>query len=76
MPSLKNEQNVREISEYKMLICKKTVGLRSGKFSDLNSACLEEVVYVIMKVNGIGTEQMSYIMLLFINCTGYTVNLQ
>ena len=29
-----------------MSVCKKTAGLRSGKFSDLNSACFKVLVHV------------------------------
>ena len=34
--SLNNEKNCREISEDKIAVCKKTAGVRCGKFSDLN----------------------------------------
>ena len=44
--SLNNKQNCREIREDKMSVCKKTAGLRSGKFSDLNSACSKMSVRV------------------------------
>ena len=44
--SLNNEQNCREIREDKMSVCKKTVSLRCGKFSDLNSACSKMLVHV------------------------------
>ena len=37
--SLNREKNCREISEGKIAVCEKTAGLRSGNFSDLNSAC-------------------------------------
>ena len=45
-----------------MSVCKKTAGLRCGKFSDLNSACSKMLDYVkifacLMKVNDIATEQ-------------------
>jgi hypothetical protein len=36
--SLNNENICREISEDKKAVCEKTAGLRSGNFSDLNSA--------------------------------------
>ena len=37
--SLNKEKICREISENKIAVCGKTQGLRSGNFSDLNSAC-------------------------------------
>jgi hypothetical protein len=37
--SLNKENNCCEISEDKIAVCKKTQGLQSGNFSDLNSAC-------------------------------------
>ena len=37
--SLNNEKICCEISEDKIALCEKTAGLRSGNFSDLNSAC-------------------------------------
>jgi hypothetical protein len=37
---------VHEISEDKIAVCEKTQGLRSGNFSDLNSACSEVLVPV------------------------------
>ena len=37
--SLNKEKVSREISENKIAVCEKTQGLRSGNFSDLNSAC-------------------------------------
>jgi hypothetical protein len=37
--SLNKEKICHEISEDKIAVCKKTQGLRSGNFSDLNSAC-------------------------------------
>jgi hypothetical protein len=42
--SLNNEKNCREISEDKIAVCEKTAGLRSGNFSDLNSACWKVLV--------------------------------
>ena len=36
--SLNNEKICHEISERKIAVCEKTVGLRSGNSSDLNSA--------------------------------------
>ena len=39
--SLNNEKNCCEISEDKIAFCEKTSGLRRGKFSDSNSACLK-----------------------------------
>ena len=44
--SLNKEKICREISEDKIAICKKTQGLRSGNFSDLNSACSKVLVPV------------------------------
>ena len=42
-----NKENVSpEISENKIAVCEKTQGLRSGKFSDLNSACSTVLVPV------------------------------
>jgi hypothetical protein len=37
--SLNKEKVSREIRENKIAVCEKTQGLRSGNFSDLNSAC-------------------------------------
>jgi hypothetical protein len=42
--SLNNETFFREIIEDKIALCEKTPGLRSGNFSDLNSACLKVLV--------------------------------
>ena len=42
--SLNNEKSCREISEDKIAVCEKTAGLRSGNFSDLNSACSKVLV--------------------------------
>jgi hypothetical protein len=44
--SLNKEKVCREISEDKMAVCEKTQGLRSGNFSDLNSACSKVLVPV------------------------------
>lgn len=44
--SLNNEKICCEISEDKIAVCEKTAGLRSGNFSDLNSACLKVLVPV------------------------------
>jgi hypothetical protein len=44
--SLNNEKNCCEISEDKIAFCEKTDGLRRGKFSDSNSACLKVLVPV------------------------------
>ena len=44
--SLNNEKNCCEISEDKIAVCEKTAGLRSGNFSDLNSACSKVLVPV------------------------------
>jgi hypothetical protein len=44
-----NKENVsRQISENKIAVCEKTQGLRSGNFSDLNSAC--STVLVPLKI--------------------------
>ena len=63
--SLHNEKNCYEIRGDKIAFCEKTAGLRRGKFSDSNSACLKVLVPVkyfssktcLMKVNDIGTQQ-------------------
>ena len=44
--SLNKEKICHEISEDKIAVCKKTQGLRSGNFSDLNSACSKVLVTV------------------------------
>ena len=44
--SLNKERVSREISETKIAVCEKTQGLRSGNFSDLNSACSTVLVPV------------------------------
>ena len=44
--SLNNEKICFEISEDKIAFCEKTAGLRSGNFSDLNSACSKVLVPV------------------------------
>ena len=44
--SLNNEKNCRAISEDKIAVCEKTAALRSGKSSDLDSACLNVLVPV------------------------------
>ena len=44
--SLNKEKVSREISENKIGVCEKTQGLRSGNFSDLNSACSTVLVPV------------------------------
>jgi hypothetical protein len=43
---LNKEKVSREISETKIAVCEKTQGLRSGNFSDLNSACSTVLVPV------------------------------
>jgi hypothetical protein len=43
---LNKEKICREISENKIAFCEKTQGLRSGNFSDLNSACSTMLVPV------------------------------
>jgi hypothetical protein len=47
--SLNKEKICHEISEDKIAVCKKTQGLRSGNFSDLNSAC-SKVLVVPVKI--------------------------
>ena len=42
--SLDNEKNCRATSEDKTAISEKTAGLRSGNFSDLDSACLKVLI--------------------------------
>ena len=44
--SLNKEKVSREISENKIAVCEKTQCLRSGNFSDLNSACSTVLVPV------------------------------
>jgi hypothetical protein len=44
--SLNKEKICREISEDKIAVCEKTQGLRSGNFSDLNSAYSKVLVPV------------------------------
>jgi hypothetical protein len=44
--SLNKEKVSREIRENKIAVCEKTQGLRSGNFSDLNSACSKVLVPV------------------------------
>ena len=44
--SFNKEKNCHEIIEDKIAVCKKTQGLRSGNFSDLNSACSKVLVPV------------------------------
>ena len=44
--SLNKEKVSREIRENKIAVCEKTQGLRSGNFSDLNSACSKVLVSV------------------------------
>ena len=44
--SLNNEKNCREIIKDKIAVREKTVSLRSGNSSDLNSACLKALVLV------------------------------
>ena len=40
------KKNCREISKDKIAVCEKTAGLRSGNYSDLDSACLKALVPV------------------------------
>jgi hypothetical protein len=44
--SLNEEKVSRDIRENKIAVCEKTQGLRSGNFSDLNSACSKVLVPV------------------------------
>jgi hypothetical protein len=44
--SLNKEKICCEISEDKIAFCEKTAGLRRGKFSDSNSACLKVLIPV------------------------------
>ena len=44
--SLNKEKVSHEIIENKIAVCEKTQGLRSGNFSDLNSACSKVLVPV------------------------------
>ena len=44
--SLNKEKVSREISETKIAVCEKTQSLRSGNFSDFNSACSTVLVTV------------------------------
>jgi hypothetical protein len=44
--SLNKEKVSREIRENKIAVCEKTQGLRSGNFSDFNSACSKVLVPV------------------------------
>ena len=51
--SLNNENNSCEIGEDKIAVYEKTAGLRSGKSSDLDSACLKVLVPVkIFQISG------------------------
>ena len=43
---MNNEKNCRAISEDKIAVCEKTAALRSGNYSDLDSACLKVLVPV------------------------------
>jgi hypothetical protein len=55
--SLNNEKNFLEISEDKIAVCEKPAGLRSGNFSDLNSACSKVLVPVkIFQFEDMGNE--------------------
>ena len=59
--SLNNEKSCREISEDKIAICEKTAGLRSGNFSDLNSACSKVLVPAkIFQFQDMGNESERY----------------
>jgi hypothetical protein len=55
--SLNNEKIFCELSEDKIAVCEKTAGLRSGNFSDLNSACSKVLVPVkIFQFQDMGNE--------------------
>jgi hypothetical protein len=55
--SLNNEKICREISKGKIAVSEKTEGLRSGNFSDLNSACSKVLVPVrIFQFQDMGNE--------------------
>ena len=59
--SLNNEKSCREISEDKIAVCENTAGLRSGNFSDLNSACSKVLVPVkIFQFQDMGNESERY----------------
>ena len=59
--SVNNEKLCREISEDKIAVCEKTAGLRSGNFSDLNSACSKVLVPVkIFQFQDMGNESERY----------------
>jgi hypothetical protein len=59
--SLNKENICHEISEDKIAVCKKTQGLRSGNFSDLNSACSKVLVPVkIFRFNDMHYESERY----------------
>jgi hypothetical protein len=57
----KNEKSCCEISKEKIAVCEKTEGLRSGNFSDLNSACSKVLVPVkIFQFQDMGNESERY----------------
>jgi hypothetical protein len=59
--SLNNENICHEISEDKITVCEKTAGLRSGNFSDLNSACSKVLVPAkIFQFQDMGNESERY----------------
>ena len=58
---MNNENSCRKISEDKIAVCEKTAGLRSGNFSDLNSACSKVLVPVkIFQFQDMGNEIERY----------------
>jgi hypothetical protein len=57
----KNEKSCCENSKDKIAVCEKTAGLRSGNFSDLNSACSKVLVPVkIFQFQDMGNESERY----------------
>ena len=60
--SLNKEKICHETTEDKIAVCKKTQGLRSGNFSDLNSACSKVLVPVkIFQFHDMHYESEQYI---------------
>jgi hypothetical protein len=59
--SLNNEKICCEISEDKIAVCEKTARVRSGNFSDFNSACSKVLVSVkIFQFQDMGNESERY----------------